>query len=134
MMPRLEYFLVAEGISVDRATNRLSVFNVFEELSSPKLPLSWPQLVAASCWEILPEDTGKDFQATLRIRDPAGNIPEKPGDFAVNFAPEQKRHRVHHFLAGLTFDKPGDWRFEILLNGEHQATHVVTVHEGEAGE
>lgn len=128
-MPELEYFLVAESVSTDKETNRISVFNVLEEI--PRAGVL-PQCVATSCWRIEPEDEGKDFQVTLRIHMPGGDVPNEPGDIGVNFAPEGKRHRIQHFIAGFPFAKPGDWEFEVLLNGKHEARHVVTVHEGQA--
>ncbi len=30
-MPKLEYFLICESVSVDQDTNRLSLFNVLED-------------------------------------------------------------------------------------------------------
>jgi hypothetical protein len=126
-MPTLEYFLVASSISVDQATNNVSLFHILEEVSGT-IPLRLPPLVAASAWVFSPEERGRDCQAGLRIHLPGGNVLSEANGFAVNFSTERRRHRVHQFLEGLVIPASGDVRFEILLNGEHQAFHTVTVH------
>ena len=46
-MPKLEYFLVSESISIDRDRNQVSVFNILEEAYIPKAgPAVIPQSVA----------------------------------------------------------------------------------------
>jgi hypothetical protein len=73
-MPQLEYFLIAESISVDQSTNRVSLFNVLEEIQCAPLPAGTPaipgrtgipQLVAVSSWNLSPEDQGREFQVSL---------------------------------------------------------------------
>ena len=74
MMPNLEYFLICESLSTDRETNRVSLFNVLEELQvlgkeeTSAQPVPFPrQLVAVSCWNREPGDENQDYQATLKI-------------------------------------------------------------------
>lgn len=129
-MPKLEYFIVCESISVDRDTNRVSLFNVVEDLSA--VPQGQPaivvaQLVAVSAWNREPEDSGQDFQAILRIHPPG----DEPRDFAVNFRMRQARHRLYMRVQGVPAQRPGELKFELLLNSRHAATHTITIHPAE---
>ena len=124
-MPELEYFLVAESISVDQETNRVSIFNVLEELHAESAPISYPALVAISSWNLAENELGGDFQVMLRVNSPAQ---EAPFDYPINLSREpRRRHRIYHRLIGPTFHAFGDLRFEVLLNGEHRASHVISI-------
>lgn len=139
-MPKLEYFLVCESISIDRETNRISLFNVIEsikvisqlsnissdddesKIEVPRAPLI--QLIASSSWNCEQEEFGEDHQATLRA-----HIPGKDAiDFNLNFTVEQQRHRLNFKLQGIPpIQEAGDLVFELLLDGEHKATHTIDV-------
>jgi hypothetical protein len=126
-MPKLEYFLVCESVSTDRETNRVSLFNIIEEVQLSAAPGSGyiiAQFVAVACWNRMPADEGKDYQATLRIHSPG----EESIDFPLNFQMERPRHRLTFRFQGLPAVRPGDLRFELLVNGQHTADHIVTVH------
>jgi hypothetical protein len=133
-MPRLEYFLVSESTSVDSDQNMVSIFNILDAVSFPKSrPMVIPQLVAHSSWIFDPEDVGKDFQVTLEIVLPgwegAGNTNES---LRTNFVgPPEKRQRIFQRVMGLLLLQPGDVVFHLLLNGEHKASHTLTVQRGE---
>lgn len=129
-MPKLEYFLICESTSTDRETNRVSLFNVLEDLpvlragaAGQQQPPVSPFFEAVSCWNREPGDEEGDFQAILRIHSPD----EKPKDFSMNFKMEQPRHRLSFHFQGMPKLKPGELRFELLLNGEHVAWHTVNV-------
>ena len=85
-MPRLEYFIVSESISVDQRTNRVSVFNVVDELQVSQFPATIPQVVATSAWNREPSDEDTDYQAMLRIYPPAEDTPK---EFTLNFRLEK---------------------------------------------
>jgi len=130
-MPELKYFLVSESLSEDQTTDHVSLFNILEELTV-QLPMLMGRLVATSSWSIPPEERGRDFQVTLRIRRPSGEVLKEAGDIAINFTAEESRERTHHDIRNLPIGEPGDWTFELLLNGEQKATHVVAVRVQEA--
>ncbi len=130
-MPELEYFLVSESVSTDERTGYFSLFNILEDMGTV-LPLRISRLIATSCWNISPEEQGRDYQVSLRILQPNGEILEGAEDIAINFTAEGNRQRIHHELRGVSVPEAGDWVFEILLNGEHKAKHVLTVREQDA--
>ena len=128
-MPQLEYFLVCESISTDRETNRVSLFNVLEDLqiagpgTAPQQPRLLSQFVAVSCWNKEEGDEARDYQLMLRIHVPG----EEPKEFSMNFIMERPRHRLSLGFQGIPNLEPGQLRFELLLNSEHVAWHTVNV-------
>ncbi len=126
-MPKLEYFLVSDSLSVDQETNNVSLFGICEEFTTT-LPGQMPHVVATSSWLVDSTDRNEDFQATLRVRLDGESVSSKLDDFKINFTTERDRHRIFHHVNGLKLSKPGELEFEILLDGKHQATHTLTVH------
>ena len=126
-MPSLEYFVVCESSSVDRYTNRVSLFNVLEHIATTGFPGVFPQGICAVIgWNMRREEVGQDLQVVLRIEIPG----EEPRDLSKNFTVRTKRHRTILTLQGLPLPRPGEYRFKILLDGDKKATHLVDVAEG----
>jgi hypothetical protein len=131
-MPKLEYFLVSESISVDREQNAVSIFNILEEVAIPNAGFRGiPKLVALSSWIFEPEDIGQDFQVTVKVVLPGVAGPEIIKEFPINFTAPKARQRIYHRISGLPLKAAGDVVFQLLLNGEHQASHTITVRQDE---
>jgi hypothetical protein len=129
-MPTLEYFLVCESVSTDQETNRLSAFNILEDIRlAPPINASGiiSQLVAVACFNRDQGDENQDYQATIRIHNAEKNLE----NFPVNFRMDRPRHRLTLRFVGLPQLEPGQLRFELLLNGEHVAWHTVNVTSAE---
>lgn len=129
-MARLEYFLVCESMSTDQETNRVSLFNILDDIqvalpdARPQQSLLITQLVAVSCWNHEPGDEEKEFQAVVRIHAPG----QEEKDFPLNFKiVDQPRHRLSFRFQGIPKLEPGQLEFELLLNGKHVASHTVNV-------
>lgn len=125
-MPRLEYFLVANSTSIDQITNRVSIFNVLEDLTPGKLPFA-VEFVAISSWHRFDESAAavpseEDYQAIVRLHAPNGET----SDLAMNFQMPMVRARVQGFGV-LGCSDYGRYRFELLLNGEHIADHSISI-------
>ncbi len=127
-MPKLEYFVIAESVSVDQSTNRISFFNVLEEVHTPKFPVLIPQLVVVAAWNAEEGDLGSDFQSTIIFPLPDG----KSKEFSQHFQMTRPRHRTIANLVGLSFENPGIVKFKIQLNGKHAASHTIDIHKVEA--
>lgn len=123
-MAKLEYFLVCEGVSIDQESNRASLFNVLEEMSSKKFPATIVKIIAISAWNKEPEDEGIDYQVMLRVVVPGDSAPQ---EFPTNMLITKPRHRLVTTIVGIRVPDPGDVVFEILLNGKHIASHTVSV-------
>ena len=50
-MPHLEYFVVAESLAIDAQTNRVSIFNVLEEVYGIAFPLHIPNIAMIASME-----------------------------------------------------------------------------------
>ncbi len=129
-MPKLEYFLICESMSTDQETNRVSLFNVLEDLTvlgsedaAQQQSYVTSSLMAVSCWNREPGDEDRDFQAALLIHAPG----EKVTPFRMNFKMERPRQRLVFRFQGMPKLRPGELVFELQLDGEHIASHTVNV-------
>lgn len=121
----MEFFIIAEEVSVDQQTNRLSLFNVLEQVASPNFPVRLLSALAVSLWMAEEGDDNCEFQCMLHIILPNGDKLNVPSNFT--FPAHARRHRVLQRIQGIPLDGPGVLRFEIFLNGEYQASHVVDI-------
>jgi hypothetical protein len=123
---KLEFFIVSESLSIDQATNRVSIFNVLEELGASQFPIGLPFLTATSCFLVEEGDADKEFVATCRVRAKQGVVDDL--ELRLTFtARHSARHRLVHRLDGrVAILGQGDVVFELLLNEEHKATHTVS--------
>ncbi len=122
-MPKLEYFVVAEAALVDQLTNRVSVFNIYDELTVPAFPHVQGQFVSVCSWNATEGDKDKDFQVGLELRSPEVTH----GPFTSNFTMKRSRHRSIMTLNSIPISQPGEIVFEITLNGKHEAFHTIDV-------
>ena len=127
-MPKLEYFLVSESVSVDQLTNRTSLFNILEEVRANKFPAVIPQVVVTSAWNREIGDEDIDYQVKIRISLPGE---EEPKDFSMNFKVESNRHRLFQGFEHLQIQQPGELKFEVFINDEYIASHTVSVQKDE---
>ncbi len=129
-MPKLEYFLLCESISVDQETNRVSLFNVLEDLHLAKLPLEGDrkpayilnQFVAVAVFNREPNDNDKDFEACLKYNLPDGTHK----DHKLKFKMERNRQRILMRFVGMPpVAKDGVLSFDLSVDGEHKGTHTI---------
>lgn len=122
-MARLEFFVVSNSVSIDRQTNLATIIEVAEVFTFPDFPGMVINCVAFSLWRREEGEEGKDFQVALRIASPDAD------DFEMrsNFKMTRLRHRMVQRVQGIPILREGQVRFEVLLNGEHAAEHIVDV-------
>lgn len=123
-MPKLEYFLVCRAVLQDMDTDEISLVNVLDDISPESFPSSIPKAIAVSLWHFRPGELVEDFQVSLVVKVP------KQNDFSVplNFAISRNRSTAFQSVLDIPVEGPGDIEFELLLNGKHQASHVITIH------
>ncbi len=129
-MAKLEYFLVAQGASVDQQTNNVTLFNVIDEMRFSKFPSVFPQLVAVSSWNAEPGDADRDFQVGVRVIGAGAD----PINFQRNMRIPGRRARVLLYFQGIPVKAPGELVFELLLDGQHKASHLIDVTQAEVEE
>lgn len=132
-MPKLEYFLVAESISTDKDRNLVSVFHVLEDIACP-IPCAIPQMVAISSWILQPEDENRDFQVGFEVVLPGPEASQEKKNFSLNFTAKGSRQRAYFRFVGIPIDNAGNVVFNLLLNGEHKASHILTVRHSDEAE
>ena len=123
-MPRLEYFIVSESIAIDSQTNRVSIFNVLEEIQSPGFPTLLPNTAIIAVWIAEAGDDQRDFQVVFSVAAPGENEPRR---FPVNFRIPQARARTVIQLVGYPVPGPGEIAFAVELNGQYIASHTAIV-------
>ena len=126
-MPKLEYFIVSESISVDQQTNRASLFNILEEVRKNKFPSAISQAIVTSAWNYEIGDEDVDYQVKIRIYSPGE---EEPKDIPVNVSIEY-RHRLFLKLENLQIKQPGELKFEVFINDKYIASHTVLIQKDE---
>jgi hypothetical protein len=125
LMPKLEYFIVCESALIDASTNRVSLFNVLEDLSPQQFPDVLPRVDAVGLWNLDDAETRAEFQATLVVK-----VPGHPhADFRMNLSRGYKKCRALMGVSQIPLTGPGELTFELQLNGAHQAIHTVTIHD-----
>jgi hypothetical protein len=132
-MPNLEYFLLCESIAVDQDTNRISLFNVLEdfEITPPneakeRRTIVLGQFVAVALFNRAQDDGENEFEACLKIH--ATGQAEK--EHKIGFRMERNRQRIiMRFIGMPPVGEDGVLRFELMLNGNHCATHTVHMKE-----
>ena len=127
-MPKLEYFLVSESVSVDQQTNRASLFNILDEVRDNKFPTVIPQIVVTSAWNYEEGDEDIDYQVKVSISLPSE---EEPKDVPVNIKIEKSQHRLFLKLMNLQIEQPGELKFEVFINNEYAASHTVLIQKDE---
>jgi hypothetical protein len=108
---RIVLFACAESAAVDQATQRLSIFHVLEEISSPVFPAAYPQftmIVMASREQTEPSA----FDLNLRITLSGQEQPLLDGGFQLEFQ-NRPRARTLAQIAGLPIPSPGVLHFSL---------------------
>ena len=129
-MPKLEYFLLCKSISVDQETNRVSLFNVLEDLHLSKPPKegdSKPayilnQIVAVAVFNREPNDGDHDFEACLKY-----NLPDHTHkEHKLKFKMERNRQRIVMRFVGMPpVAKDGLLSFDLSVDGVHAGIHTI---------
>ena len=129
-MPRLEFFVVARSFSVDRYSNRLSLFDIMELVQPLVLPAVIPRVIAVAAWHIEESDHGEHFQATIKL-NVSGDDDNSARVVNQNFVGDGI---LHHSVAGFTnvlIRESGAIELELLLNNKHAASHRVYINNAD---
>jgi hypothetical protein len=122
-MPSLEYFLVAESSSLDRDTNAISIFNVYNERRKLSFPHEIERIVLVTCWYSTPDEIAarRDMQAEIVMRIPRA----EPESFTVNFTCDVEFQHVLFEMVDVGIPGPCLLEIELKVNGQHQAWHRI---------
>lgn len=101
--------LCAEGSSVDKATNKLSIFNVIDKMNSMTYPLFMPKLCFVFAVD-REENENLPTSATLRVLSAESIVSELR--VPMSFSPDGSSRSVAN-LNNLVIPKPGKLSFQL---------------------
>jgi hypothetical protein len=122
-MYKFKYAIAAQGVIIDQRSNALSIFNIYEEISSPKFPVVLPNIDFVCVTE--KESSDPDLiEYTLDIRNNDDSVFDGPikADFQT-----KNMNRTIVTINGLPIKEPGIVSFSVLHNGEAVAKHILVV-------
>jgi hypothetical protein len=124
-MAQLDFFLVCESYAIDKQTNRLSIFNVLENIGATRFPAIHQLATAITLLRIEEGDYDQDMQLMLTLTKPG----QPSQSFPLNFRFERgkTRHRLIQGFSPIELTQAGHLTFAIALNGAHFATYRVPV-------
>ncbi len=100
--------LMAEGVALDSITQRLTAFNIQDEVAAPKFPAVLTKIAVVILYER--NGDAEAFRERLTLSSPAGGR-ILTTETQVNAA--ARSHRSVHFVWGVKLDGPGDYTFEV---------------------
>lgn len=126
-MPELGFFLAAQDVSLDQHTNRVSIWNVFDEIPVREREEGeiLPGLALVCLLYVTEEEIGDEFDFTYSLRLPGMEEEEQFTEFEIQ--PTQRRHRVVSRLQGLSLTQGGELTFYAHLDGEQIGTYVINL-------
>ena len=94
--------LLAEGVSLDGFTSRLSVFNMMEALFAPAFPAALGKLVVVNVYEI--EGEREPHWERVQVKDDTGQV---LAEAVAELVGEGTAHRSMALFQGIRLAKPG---------------------------
>jgi hypothetical protein len=113
-MPSLLLFVPTESLSIDQGSNRLSLFNVLEQINVANFPARLAQICLVTLWQ-RDRNESKDeaFGQIIDLRDPDGMSLCPPR--LARFTMPKKRHRLVSIIGNVEIHRAG--QHEIRLYG-----------------
>jgi hypothetical protein len=124
-MPRLEYFLASESLSVDMNSNTISVYHILNEVFLDEMPGRLPMLAVVAAWiydEAEIRDK-KEFQAKIELQLPGSETKL----FRTNMKAMKRFSNIHLQILDVAIEKSGDLVIKMILDDEEKASHTIAV-------
>lgn len=114
---------------------KLNIMGIFQEINAPSLPFPLPQMYLVLTFEAGPAEFGSEKQLRVVLVDSDGN--ERMSLEGQVKVPRPLRRGAPAYineaigLAGVPFDRAGDYHFAALVGGETKET--VPLHVNDLG-
>ncbi len=113
---------------------KLNIMGIFQEINAPSLPFSLPQMYLIVSFAAGPAEVGseRDLRVALLHGDDQEPILNLEGQLQI---PRPMRSGSRSYfneaigLAGVTFERAGDYGFSILVGGDEKATVPLHVND-----
>lgn len=126
----IDLALLADAATVD-ASGKLNILGVFDRLAAPTFPVKHGRLSLVLRFAAGMQEAGT-HRARISLRSPGGkDLFDLNGDMKLDPGPASAGgmirvpHVIH--LDGLVFPEPGQYSFEVRVDGQHHASVPLTV-------
>ena len=111
-MPKLLIFTASQSSAIDARTNSMSIFEIIEELRSPKFPTRLRQVDFVVLWQRQKNEENARLEQRIRIERPDG---QEAGVIKSAFVMNNARHRIINRLVDLPIPIPGEYKIELYV-------------------
>ena len=66
-MPKHLFSICSNLVSIDQFSNNLSIFHILEQISSSKLPFTFPQLFVTTLWQRYKNEEAIEFEMKITL-------------------------------------------------------------------
>src|SRR5919199_2106203 len=141
LTPHMRWTLTRSRLSISYANvsqdGKLNIMGIFQEVNPPTLPFALPQMylvlsfsagpaefdtVRNICIPLLQSDGQEMLSLQAQMRVPRPNRPGSPAYINAAIG-----------LAGVRFERPGDYAFSILIGDDEKATVPLHVNDPSTG-
>ena len=123
--------LVADGANVSRE-GKLNLLGIFDTLFARSFPTTHPQMQLVIRFEAAPAEAGSTRQVDIQLVADDGRVLFRlPGALTVPQRGFGDAIRMDHVLTlnHVQFERPGRYRFDVLLDGQVAAAVPLQVEE-----
>lgn len=123
--------LICDAVHIDPGTGKQSILGTFSIIGARRFPVTHPRL---SIYIALTDGRGKvPLRLTLVDADEEETLFESKAE--VEFSDPRAIAEIAMQIGGLTFPRPGEYRFQLFAQGEHIIERRIVLHQiGEAQE
>ncbi len=103
------------------ADGKLNILGVFQVLQAVSFPVALPQMQVVMSFEAGVAEASEEHKVDLQLIDADGKrLFAVSGQMAVGAIRAGEQFHAHHILTinNLRFDRPGDYRFDIFIDGQ----------------
>ena len=127
--------LIADAAPIDNS-GKLSILGIFDRIGTSSVPARHPRMVLVLRFIAALNETGK-HRIWITLRDPDGKeVVGVDGEMQLGPGPagDGGGIRVPHVLHldGLVFPVPGQYAFDVRVDGQHHASLPLTVYGPES--
>jgi len=128
----IDFAVLADAATVD-AAGKLNILGIFDRISTGGFPAQHPQMALVLRYGASVNDAG-DHKVEIVLRGPeGGELGRIQGDMKVGVGPPQAGGRIRVpqviNMERLVFPKPGRYSFDVSVNGEHQVSVPLFLHD-----
>ena len=127
--------LIADAATIDNS-GKLSILGIFDRIGTSSFPARHPRMVLVLRFIAALNETGK-HRIWITLRDPTGKeVVGVDGEMQLGPGPagDGGGIRVPHVLHldGLVFPVPGQYAFDVRVDGQHHVSLPLTVYGPES--